>query len=109
MKPLLQRKAAQHDINDAFERYLQDANEAIALRFLAALDSLFSQLSTFPASGSNRYADALAIDGLRDAVTLRFPYIVFYFEREQHVDIVRVLHQERDLASLILDETFSQK
>ncbi len=109
MKPLLQRKAAQDDIVAAFDRYLHEANETIALRFLAALDSLFSQLSRFPDSGSSRYAEALAIDGLRDAVTPRFPYLVFYFDREQYVDVVRVLHQERDLARLILDETPSRK
>lgn len=109
MKSILQRDAAQNDIISAFDRYLQDANKKIAARFLTALDSLFSQLSAFPASGSSRYAQALGIDGLRDAVVTRFPYIVFYFDREQHVDVVRVLHQERDLANLILDETSSQK
>jgi toxin ParE1/3/4 len=27
----------------------------------------------------------------------RYPYLVFYVERDDHVDVWRVLHQQRDI------------
>jgi toxin ParE1/3/4 len=27
----------------------------------------------------------------------RFPYLVFYFEREDHIDVWRVMHVRRDI------------
>ena len=31
----------------------------------------------------------------------RFPYLVFYIEREDHIDVWRVLHAQRDVASFL--------
>jgi toxin ParE1/3/4 len=33
----------------------------------------------------------------------RFPHLVFYFERQDHVDVARVLHGKRDLAARLRD------
>ncbi|ENO88947.1 plasmid stabilization system [Thauera aminoaromatica S2] len=32
-----------------------------------------------------------------EAFALRYPYLVFYVERADHIDVWRVLHGERDI------------
>jgi hypothetical protein len=34
-----------------------------------------------------------------------FPYTLFYFERDDHLDVVRLLHQRQDIPMLLSDET----
>ena len=50
-----------------------------------------------PAAGSSRYARALDLPGLRSWPLKRYPYLVFYTEREDSVDVWRVLHGRRDV------------
>ena len=40
---------------------------------------------------------ALDLPGLRSWPLKRFPYLVFYVEHADHVDVWRVLHQNRDI------------
>jgi toxin ParE1/3/4 len=37
------------------------------------------------------------LPGLRFWPLKRYPYFVFYLERETHIDVWRVLHAERDI------------
>lgn len=55
------------------------------------------QVAEFPALGSARYAAALGLPNLRHRQLRRFRYLVFYAERDDRIDIVRVLHAERDI------------
>ena len=48
-------------------------------------------------AGSPRYAHELNLPGLRFWPLTRFPYLVFYFEHDNYVDVWRVLHQQRDI------------
>jgi hypothetical protein len=57
-----------------------------------------SATSPHPASESPRSAQ-LELSGLRVWPLKRFPDLVFYFEREDRIDVVRVLHGKRDLAA----------
>lgn len=50
-----------------------------------------------PDTGSPRYAHALNIPGLRCWPLTRYPYLVFFMEREDHIDVWRVLHGQRDI------------
>ncbi len=52
-----------------------------------------------PALGSPRYASELALPGLRSLATKGFPYLVFYIDRDDHIDVWRVLHARRDIPS----------
>jgi len=47
--------------------------------------------------GSPRYAFELRLEGLRAWPLRRYPYLVFYVEREDHLDVWRVLHAQRDI------------
>lgn len=98
-KPVALRDRARRDIDEAIDFYLVEAGEAVALRFIVALHATLSALGAQPAAGSPRSAQELDLPGLRSRSLRRFPYVVFYVERDREVDIWRVLRGKRDIAA----------
>ena len=95
-KPVVLRERAQRDIDEALGNYLTETRSAVALDFIDALEDARRQIGAQPATGSLRYAHELDIPGLRIRTVKRFPYLVFYVEREAEIDVWRVLHGARD-------------
>jgi toxin ParE1/3/4 len=96
-KPVVPRELANRDVDEAIEHYLsEDAAEA-ALGFIDALERAYTHISRHPSSGSPRYAHELNLPGLRSWPLTRYPYLVFYMEQSDHVDVWRVLHSHRDI------------
>ncbi len=56
-----------------------------------------SHISRHPSAGSTRYAFELDLPGLRCWPLARYPYRVFYVERDDHIDVWRILHGARDI------------
>ena len=102
-KPIVLRALAADDIEAAVDHYRDEAGPATALRFVAALERGFQHIAQHPASGSPRYAHELDLPGLRSWPLRRFPYLVFYVERDEHVDVWRVLHGDRDIPASLRD------
>jgi toxin ParE1/3/4 len=50
-----------------------------------------------PAAGSPRYTHELDLPGLRVWPVRRFPYLVFYVEGAEEIDVWRILHGRRDV------------
>lgn len=50
------------------------------------------------------YGHELELPGLRSRKMVRFPFLVFYVERDNHVDVWRMLHAQRDIASWLGEE-----
>ena len=96
-KPVVLRERARRDIDEAIEHYLSEAGPAVALDFVDALEETRRQIGERPASGSPRHAHDLDLPGLRFKSVGRFPYLVFYVEREADIDVWRVLHGARDI------------
>ena len=96
-KPLVLRERARRDIDEAVAHYLVEADPAVARAFIDALDDTRRRIAEQPASGSLRYAHELDMPGLRFRLTGQFPYLVFYVERDQEIDVWRVLHGARDI------------
>jgi toxin ParE1/3/4 len=96
-KPVIPRGLAGWDVDEAIAHYLEEGSEQAALRFIDALERAYTHLGRQPASGSLRYAQELDIPGLRSWPLRRFPHLVFSLEREDHVDVWRVLHGRRDI------------
>jgi toxin ParE1/3/4 len=96
-KPVVPRVQARRDVEEAIAHYLEEADEAVALGFVDALEQAYEHLARQPATGSPRYAHELNLPGLRAWPLSRYPYLVFYAEREDHVDVWRVLHGQRDI------------
>jgi toxin ParE1/3/4 len=100
-KPVIPRRQANRDIEQALDHYLSEAGEKTALAFVDALQRAYRHIARHPATGSPRYAHQLDLPGLRSWPLRRYPYRVFYVEREDHVDVWRVLHGERDIPAWI--------
>ena len=67
---------------------------------MALVDSLedaHRRIGEGPAIGSPRYAHELGLPGLRSWTVRKFPYLVFYVERETEIDVWRILHVARDI------------
>ena len=97
VKPVVLRDRARRDIDEAAEYYLSDAGTAVAEAFIDAVEEAFRHVGQRPASGSPRYAHGLDIPGLRFRSAGKFPYPVFYVERETAVEVWRILHGARDI------------
>ncbi len=96
-KPVVPREQARQDVDDALAYYLAQDAEAAALGFIDALEQAYAHIGRHPATGSPRYAHELNLPGLRFWPLPRYPYLVFYVERADHVDVWRVLQGQRDI------------
>lgn len=95
VKPVIPRELAQQDIESALQFYLSEAAAPIALGFIDSLEAAYMHIARHPALGSLRYADALNLPGLRYWQLPTYPFLIFYLERESHIDVWRVLHARR--------------
>ena len=78
--------------------------EALALRFIDALERSLDSIARHPAAGSPRFGYELQLPGLRAVSLQGFPYLVFYVEREDVADVWRVLHGHRDMPAWLLEQ-----
>ena len=96
-KPVRPRQLAIEDVEAAVDWYLTEAGAQAAAGFVDELEAAFAHIGRHPGSGSPRYAHELDIAGLRSWPMTRYPYLLFYFEQAQHIEVWRVLHGNRDL------------
>ena len=96
-KPVIPREQANRDVDDAVAYYLNEAAESVALGFIDALEQAYAHIARHPGTGSPRYAHELNLPGLRTWSLTRYPYLVFYLERPDRIDVWRVLHGQRDI------------
>ncbi len=97
MKVVVPRELANRDVEEAIDHYLVEANAKVALGFVEQLEKGYDHIARHPASGSPRYAHQLGIADLRFWPLGHYPYLVFYVERKDHVDVWRVLHEQGDI------------
>lgn len=102
-KAIVPREVARRDVDEAIDHYLGEGAAQAALDFVDALESAYTHIGRQPASGSPRYAHELNLPGLRSWPLTRFPYLIFYFERDDCVDVWRVLHGQRDIPAWMND------
>jgi toxin ParE1/3/4 len=101
VKPVVQRALAQDDIVRAFDHYLLEASADVARALLLEIEASMHAIARFPGAGSVRYATPLLIEGLRFVIVERFPYLMFYLDREDRIEVLRVLHQHRDMPAIL--------
>ena len=97
IKPVVPREQANQDVDDAVAYYLGEGAASVALDFVDALEQAYSHIGRHPGTGSPRYGHELDLPGLRSWTLSRYPYLVFYVERSDHIDVWRVLHGQRDI------------
>ncbi len=96
-KPVIPREQANRDIDGAIAYYLSESAETAAHGMIDALEQAYSHIGRHPTTGSPRYAHELNLPGLRVWPLTRYPYLVFYVEHPDHIDVWRVLHGQRDI------------
>ena len=103
-KPILPRAAARSDVEAAIDDLLRETGAGTAAGFIDALEASYRFIAKRPAAGSPHYAHELNLPGLRSRGLRRYPYVVFYVERDDHIDVWRVLHTRRDIPARMLEQ-----
>ncbi len=103
MKPklIIPRQLANQDVKQAVDYYLSEKASEAATGFIDSLEQAYFHLGLFPASGSLRYSHELSLPGLRTWGLEQYPYLIFYIDRDNHIDVWRVLHSKRDIPELM--------
>lgn len=97
LKRIVPRELANRDVEEAIDHYLVEASAKVAMGFVDELEKSYAHIARQPAAGSPRYAHQLGLADLRFWSLGRYPYLVFYVERDEHIDVWRVLHEQRDI------------
>jgi len=102
-KQVIPRELANKDVEEAVDDYLQEAGDTVALGFIESLQKAYHHIGRHPETGSPNYAQELGLPGLRMWPLKRYPYLVFYVEQDDHIDVWRVLHSHRDIPAWLSD------
>jgi toxin ParE1/3/4 len=92
------------DIQTATDYYRDEVDELVAGRFIDAVEAALARIGKHSQIGTLRFAYELAIPDLRAWNIAGFPYVVFYLDRDDHVDVWRLLHAKRDIPATLQDE-----
>ncbi|ERO60855.1 type II toxin-antitoxin system RelE/ParE family toxin [Pseudomonas piscis] len=105
-KPVIPRAFASQDVEGAINYYLDQQAEQAALGFIDALEKSYVHIGRHPASGMSRYAHELDLPGVLCWPLKRYPYLVFYVERDDHIDVWRILQGMRDFPEWLAEGVF---
>ena len=102
MKPARLTPAAKQDRREEVESYRSEAGARVARKLVDALNKALQALEQQPAMGSPAIGQELDIDGLRAWLLAGFPLSLWYFERADHVLVVRLVGQRQDPEYLVV-------
>ena len=105
MKPARLRPQARLDRLAEVRYYRQEAGSAIAERLVQASAQALDQIEQQPGMGSPTLGKSLDMEGLRTWRIKSFPLIWFYFERADHLDVVRLLGERQDAVALLMQSS----
>lgn len=99
--------AAREDILAQFRYYALDQGVPdIGLRFLDAVEAAIERIGEMPAIGAPQHFDAPTLAGIRAWPVPGFEDIrLYYLETADALLIVRVLHDKRDVRSILQRES----
>jgi len=96
-RKLVRRPVARRDLAEAVVYFKEEGGSSLSHRFLDELEATFSRLCSFPYIGVPWPTTNPELAGLRRRPLPHFPYSVFYLPTETTIEVVRVLHNSRDL------------
>jgi toxin ParE1/3/4 len=97
------RQLAADDVDTTISYLTTEASHADAERFVTALERAPHHIARHPHTGSLCFSYELDIPELRAWPLGGFPYVVFYVEATDEIDVWRVLHSRRDIPSTLAD------
>jgi toxin ParE1/3/4 len=92
------------DQQDEVRYYRVQGGTRLAVAVATATNKALEQIERDPGIGSPRLGTWLGIAGLRSWRVRRFPLLWCYFERGDHVDVVRLLGERQDLRMILGDD-----
>lgn len=98
-KPVVRRRRAEDDIETAVTYYLNKAGADVAADFANQLEDSLIKITRQPNIGSPRFGHLVQIPELRHWPVKNFPYLVFYIEKENRIELARVLLSSMDIPS----------
>ncbi len=104
MKPAILRPQARRD-REAEVRYCRGhAGSKVAVRLVTATNAALDRIELEPGIGSPTLGKILDIPDLRTWRVTKFPLLWCYFERDDHLDVVRLLGERQDIAAILGNE-----
>lgn len=98
VKPIVSRELAIHDLNEILAYYLGESVMQATYGFIDALEEAYGHIGRHPGTGSQLYAhEELNLPSLRLWPLTRYPHLVFYVERPDHIHVWRGLHGKQDI------------
>ncbi|MFO1219732.1 MAG: type II toxin-antitoxin system RelE/ParE family toxin [Burkholderiaceae bacterium] len=104
MKPAVLRPQALRDQQAEVRHYRKQGGSRVAVRVAKATNAALDQIELDPAIGSPTLGKHLGIAGLRTWRVDKFPLLWCYFERADHLDVVRLLGERQDVAAILGDD-----
>ena len=104
MKPAELRPQALRDQQGEVRYYRKEGGSRVAVKVAKATNAALDQIELDPGIGSPTLGKRLGIPGLRTWRVGKFPLLWCYFERGDHLDVVRLLGERQDVAAILGDE-----
>jgi len=107
LKPAVLRPQALRDQQGEVRYYRKEGGTRLAVKVAKATNEALDQVEREPGIGSPRLGKLLGIPGLRTWRVGKFPLSWCYFERGDHLDVVRLLGERQDIIAILGDEVGS--
>jgi len=104
LKPAVLRPQALRDQQGEVRDYRKEGGSRVAVKMANATNAALDQIELDPGIGSPRLGKRLGIPGLRTWRVGKFPLLGCYFERGDHLDVVRLLGERQDILSILGEE-----
>ncbi len=101
MKPAVLRPQALRDQQREVRYYRQEGGTRLAVRLARATNEALDRVELEPRMGSPTLGKLLGIPGLRTWRVGKFPLLWCYFERSDHLDVVRLLGERQDIVAIL--------
>ncbi len=102
--PIFRRPQAERDFEDAFV-FIAEKSEDTGLDFLFAVQETLEMIGANPYIGSERTFEAPELKGIRLwRIKSHEKYLVFYFVRDDSIEVVRMIHSARDYNRVFEEE-----
>ena len=107
MKPAKLRPLALRDQQGEVRYYRMEGGSRVAVKVVKATNAALDQIELDPGIGSPTLGKRLGIPRLRTWRVGNFPLLWCYFERGEHLDVIRLLGERQDIAAILGDEFVS--
>jgi toxin ParE1/3/4 len=101
LKPAILRPQALRDQQSQTRYYRKEAGSRVAVRLVNTSNAALDQVEQDPGIGSPVLGAILGIPGLRTWRVSKFPLVWLYFELDDHLDVVRLLGERQDIATIL--------